>query len=101
MGALIAESLDEFEETIAAYTTISDGGTDVLTDTDAQVVEHIRSRLRLTASRHRILTDLVRAYKLHTGSEMPDLSKFTRVSVKTGQEGDAHFERLRNILSVE
>ena len=101
VGVLIARSLDEIEETITAYRNISDGGTDVLTDTDAQVVERIRSRLRLTASRQRMLVDLVRAYKLHTGSEVPDLSGFTRVTVKTKQEGDAHFERLRSILSVE
>ncbi len=100
VGELIAGALDEFEETIAAYRTVSDGGRDVLTDADVRIVEHIRSRLRLTASRHRMLSDLVRAYKLHTGSDMPDLSTFTRVTVKTKQEGDAQFERIRDILSV-
>lgn len=100
VGELIAGALDEFEETIAAYRTISDGGQDVLTDADVRIVEHVRSRLRLTASRHRMLSDLVRTYKLHTGSDMPDLSKFTRVTVKTKQEGDTQFERIRDILSV-
>jgi len=101
VGDLIAQSLEEFEETVAAYRNLSDGGADVLTHADVRIVEDIRSRLRLTASRHRMLSDLVRAYKLHTGSDMPDLSKFTRVTVKTRQEGDAQFERLRGILSVE
>lgn len=101
VGDLIAGSLEEFEETIAAYRKVPDGGEDVLTDADVRIVEHIRNRLRLTASRHRMLSDLVRAYKLHTGSDMPDLSKFTRVPVKTRQEGDAQFERLRGILSVD
>lgn len=100
VGELIAGVLDEFEETIAAYRTFSDGGGDVLTDTDARVIGDIRGRLRLTASRHRMLSDLVRAYKLHTGAAMPDLSQFTRITVRTKQEGDAHFERLRDILSV-
>ena len=101
VSALIAGSLDELEETITAYSNLPDGGEDVLTETDLQVVELIRSRLRLTASRHRMLSDLVRAYKLHTGTETPDLSGVTRITVKTRQEGDAHFERLRGILSVE
>ncbi len=101
VSELIAQSLEELEETISAYSNVSDGGEDVLTDADVRIVEHIRNRLRLTASRHRILSDLVRAYKLHTGSDMPDLSNFTRVVVKTRQEGNAQFERLRGILSVE
>ncbi len=101
VGTLIAASLEGFEETITAYRDLSDGGADVLSDTDTEVVEQIRNRLRLTASRQRMLVDLVRAYKLHTGSEVPDLSGFTRVTVKTRQEGDAHFEQLRSILSVE
>ena len=100
VGELIAGALDDFEETIAAYRTVSDGRRDVLTDADVRIVERLRSRLRLTASRHRMLSDLVRAYKLHTGSDMPDLSKFTRVTIKTKQEGDAQFERIRDILSV-
>ena len=101
VSELIAGSLEAFEETIAAYRKVSDGGQDVLTDADVRTVERLRSRLRLTASRHRMLADLVRSYKLHTGSDVPDLSKFTRVTVKTKQEGDAQFERLRGILSVE
>ena len=101
VSTLIAGCLAAFEETITAYRNLSDGGTDVLSDTDAQIVERIRSRLRLTASRQRMLMDLVRAYKLHTGEEVPDLSDFIRVTVNTRQEGDAHFERLRRILSVE
>ena len=100
VSELIAGALDEFEETIAAYGTVSDGGRDVLTDTDARIIGDIRGRLRLTASRHRMLSDLVRAYKLHSGAALPDLSQFTRITVKTKQEGDAHFERLRDILSV-
>ena len=100
VSELIAGALNEFEETIAAYGTASDGGRDVLTDADARVIGDIRSRLRLTASRHRMLSNLVRTYKLHTGSDMPDLSKFTRINVKTRQEGDAQFERLRDILSM-
>lgn len=100
VGELIAGARDEFEAAIAAYRTVSDGGQDVLTDTDARVIEGIRRRLRLTASRHRMLSDLVRAYKLHTGSDTPDLSQFSRITVKTRREGDAQFERLRNILSV-
>ena len=101
IGELIAGSLDDFEEAIAAYRTISDSGQDVLTERDARVVEDIRDRLRLTASRHRMLSDLVRSYKLHTGTDLPDLTRFTHVSVKTKQEGDAQFERLRGVLSVE
>lgn len=101
VSELIAGSLEEFEETTAAYREVPDGGQDVLTDADVRIVEHIRSRLRLTASRHRMLSDLVRAYKLHTGSDVPDLSEFTRFTVKTKQEGDVQFERLRGILSVE
>lgn len=101
ISELIAGSLAEFEAAIAAYRTISDGEPDVLTDADSRVVEDIRDRLRLTASRHRMLSDLVRSYKLHTGSDLPDLTRFSHVSVKTKQEGDAEFERLRGILSVE
>ncbi|MCY3774020.1 MAG: hypothetical protein OXG98_18590 [Gemmatimonadetes bacterium] len=100
VAGLIAGSLDEVEAAIAAYRKVSDGGLDVLTDADVRIVEQIRSRLRLTVSRHRMLADLVRSYKLHTGSDMPDLTRFTHVSVKTKQEGDAQFERLRDILSV-
>ena len=101
VGELIAGALDEFEATVAAYRSIDDGGQDVLTGADQQLVEDIRGRLRLTASRHRMLTDLARSYKLHTGSDLPDLTRFTHVSVNTRQEGDAQFERLRGILSVE
>ncbi len=100
VSELIAGSLEELEETVAAYGNVPSGGRDVLTAADVRLVEHIRSRLRLTASRHRFLTDLMRAYKLYTGSELPDLSEFTRITVKTKQEGEAHFERLRGILSV-
>lgn len=101
VGELIAGALDEFEATVAACRSIGDVGPDVLTDADLQLVEDIRDRLRLTASRHRMLSDLVRSYKLHTGSDLPDLTRFTHVSVNTRQEGDAQFERLRGILSVE
>ena len=101
VGELIAGALDEFEATVAAYRSIDDGGRDVLTGADLRLVEDIRGRLRLTASRHRMLTDLARSYKLHTGSELPDLTRFTRATVNTRQEGDAQFERLRGILSVE
>ncbi|MCY3554861.1 MAG: hypothetical protein OXH56_06010 [Gemmatimonadetes bacterium] len=101
VGELIAGALDEFEAAVAAYRSIDDGGPDVLTDADLQLVEDIRDRLRLTASRHRMLSDLARSYKLHTGSALPDLTRFTHVSVNTRQEGDAQFERLRGILSVE
>ena len=101
IGELIAESLPELESAIAAYRTISDGEPDVLTDADARVVEDIRNRMRLTTSRHRMLSDLARSYKLHTGSDLPDLKRFTHVSVKTKQESDAQFERLRDILTVE
>lgn len=101
IGGLIAGSLVEFEAAIAAYRSISDGGPDALSEADARVVSAIRNRLRLTASRHRMLSDLVRSYKLHTGSDLPDLTGFTHVSVKTKQEGEAQFERLRGVLSVE
>jgi len=101
VGELVAGALDEFEATVAAYRSIDDGGKDVLTGADLQLVEDIRVRLRLTASRHRMLSNLARSYKLHTGSDLPDLTRFTHVSVNTRQEGDAQFERLRGILSVE
>lgn len=101
VSELIAGALDEFEATVAAYRSIDDGGPDVLTDADLQLVQDIRDRLRLTASRHRMLSDLARYYKLHTGSDLPDLTRFTQISVNTRQEGDAQFERLRDILSVE
>ena len=101
VGEMIAGALDEFEATVAAYRSIGYGGPDVLTDADLRLVEDIRGRLRLTASRHRMLSDLARSYKLHTGSDLPDLTRFTHVSVNTRQEGDAQFERLRGILSVE
>lgn len=101
VGELVAGTLDEFEATVAVYRSIDDGGKDVLTEADLQLVQDIRDRLRLTASRHRMLTDLARSYKLHTGSDLPDLTRFTHVSVNTRQEGDAQFERLRGILSVE
>ncbi len=100
-GELIAGALDDFDAAVAAYRSVRDGAPDVLTDADLQLVRDIRDRLRLTASRHRILTDLARSYKLHTASDLPDLTRFTHVSVKTRQEGDAQFERLRGILSVE
>lgn len=100
ISGLIAGSLDDFEAAITAYRTISDRGQDVLTEADARVVEDLRNRLRLTASRHLMLSDLARSYKLHTGSDLPDLTRFTRVSVKTKQEGDAQFEQLRGVLSV-
>ena len=73
----------------------------MLTGADLLLVQDIRDRLRLTASRHRMLSDLARSYKLHTGSDLPDLTRFTHVSVHTRQEGDVHFERLWGILSVE
>ncbi len=101
VGELIAGALDEFEAVVAAYRSIDDGGPDVLTDADLQLVQDIRDRLRLTASRHRMLSDLARYYKLHTGSDLPDLTRFTQISVNTRQEGDAQFERLRGILTVE
>ncbi len=101
VGELIAGALDEFEATVAAYRSIADGGRDVLTGADLQLVEDIRGRLRLTASRHRMLADLARSYKLHTGSDLPDLTRFTLVTVNTRQEGDAQFERLRDLLAVE
>lgn len=101
VGELIAGALDEFEATVAAYSSIDDGGSDVLTDADRQLVQDIRDRLRLTASRHRMLSDLARSYKLHTGSGLPDLTRFTQFSVDTRQEGDAQFERLRDLLAVE
>ncbi|MYA78017.1 MAG: hypothetical protein F4014_05680 [Gemmatimonadetes bacterium] len=101
VGELVAGALDEFEATVAAYRSIDDGGKDVLTGADLRLVQDIRDRLRLTASRHRMLSDLARSYKLHTGSDLPDLKWFTHVSVNTRQEGDAQFERLRGILSVE
>lgn len=101
VGELIAGVLDEFEAAVAAYRSIDDGRPDVLTDADLQVVEDIRNRLRLTSSRHRMLSDLARSYKLHTGSDLPDLARFSHVCVKTRHESDAQFERLRGILSVE
>lgn len=101
VGELIAGALDEFEAVVEAYRSVRDGGPDVLTGADLQLVQDIRDRLRLTASRHRMLSDLARSYKLHTGSELPDLTRFTHVSVNTRKEGDAQFERLRGILSVE
>ena len=101
IGELIAGSLDDFEAAVAAYRAVSDSASDVLTEADARVVSAIRDRLRLTASRHRMLSDLARSYKLHTGSELPDLAGFTHVSVGTKQEGEAQFERLRGVLSVE
>lgn len=101
VGELISGALDEFEAAVAAYGLVRDGGPDVLTDADLQLVRDIRDRLRLTVSRHRMLSDLARSYKLHTGADLPDLTRFTHVSVHTRQEGDAQFERLRDILSVE
>lgn len=100
-GSLVAGSLEEFEETITAYQKHSADDTDVLTDTDVQIVNSISKRLRLTTSRHGMLLNLIRSYKLHTRAKVPELSEFTRVTVRTKQEGESYFEQVRRILSVE
>lgn len=101
VGSLVACCLEEFEETITAYKKHSDGDTDVLTDEDSQIVNKISAQLRLTASRHRMLLDLIRSYKLHTRAKVPELTEFTNVTVRTKQDGESYFDQIRRILSVE
>jgi adenosylhomocysteine nucleosidase len=101
ISTLIGQRLSDIDHIIAADQTVTLAPSDILDRADLQIIEQLNRKLRLTASQHKMLTDTARAYKLHTGKTLPDLSAFTQIAVTTKQEGKDRIERLRQRLMVK
>jgi hypothetical protein len=98
---LIEQRLTDIDRIIAAQNTVAEASSDILNEADRSMMNHLNRCLRLTVSQHKMLTDTVRTYKLHTGKALPDLSAFTQTVVTTRQEGKDRIERLGQLLMVK
>ena len=98
---LIEQRLTDIDRIIAAQNTVAEASSDILNEADRSMMNHLNRCLRLTVSQHKMLTDTVRTYKLHTGKALPDLTAFTQTVVTTRQEGKDRIERLGQLLMVK
>lgn len=73
---------------------------DIFTAEDKIILEKLISHLRLTNYQSHQLNDIARAFKIRTGSKIPDFKEIMNVDVKTKEQGKKLFNHVKQTLTM-